>query len=128
MNIEDALGTINSIVRCVEWRDPGNVFDRGRCPTGQEYVEHKWFADKELFDDPEDALCRILISQVKTEVTHSKNLLRMLELEGKPILFWRIMPEVEVNSILGGKIHTMYARYIVSPASHHWNGGRAQIL
>ena len=114
MNIDEAMAVIGKMVECVAWSPADNPRDNSVCPKGYAYHQHLLIASRDVFDDPEDALCRMLISQVQRDVLGAKFIIKDLALKEKPILYWRTMPEIEFNSNWKGKLASLYTRYVVS--------------
>jgi hypothetical protein len=114
MNIDEAVAMIGEMVHCVLWSPAGTPRDNSVCPNGYAYHQHLLIASRDVFDDPEDALCRMLISQVQRDVLGAKFIIEDLALKEKPTLYWRTMPEIEFNSNWKGKLASLYTRYVVS--------------
>lgn len=109
MILEQARERINCIVKCVAWTPQEDPLKNAECPTGQPYEVRHFWVDHDLFDDPEDALCRLLISAVRADIRHFKKWTKGLD--ETPILYWRTEPEINTYA---GKKSELYARYVVS--------------
>jgi len=114
MNIDEAMNVIGGMVEWVEWSPADNPRDNSACPNGYDYHQHLFFASRDVFSDPEDALCRMLISQVQRDVMGARLIIKDLALKEKPILYWRTMPEIESHGNWKGKLVALYTRYVVS--------------
>ena len=78
-----------------------------RSPNRDEYQIRTFWADHDLFDDPEDALCRVLISAVRADI----RLARMANKKRKLVLYWRTVPEI---TVWDNKKSQIWTRYVVS--------------
>ena len=114
MNLDEPMTTVREMVECAAWSPAGNPRDNSACPNGYDYHQHLLFASRDVFADPEDALCRMLISQVQRDVMGARFIIKDLALKEKPILYWLTMPEIESNGNWKGKLVALYTRYVVS--------------
>lgn len=73
------------------------------------HTHEEWIgrAAIDLFEDTEDALCRMLISAIRTKIA---SFMMQEEIEKDQIVFcWRVEPEI--HSVCGGTVNSMYARF-----------------
>ena len=107
MVLEQALEKIASFILCVGWEPQEDPMDNARCPNGDEYQVRSYWAEHDLFDDPEDALCRMLISAVKADIRAA----RRVNKKRKLVLYWRTLPAIDVWD---NKTSQIWTRYVVS--------------
>ena len=91
MNIAELMDQINKTIPCVDWIPQKNPRDNAYAPTGVEYVAHVFNAHSDLFDNPENSLCRMALSQIKSDISFAKKIIKDKNL----VLYWRIKPEFE---------------------------------
>jgi hypothetical protein len=107
MVLEQAIEEIASLIFCVDWEPSEDPMDNARCPNGDEYQVRTAFAAHDLFDDPEDALCRILISAVREDIRHA----RFWNKKKRLALYWRMLPSIDTRD---NKMSQIWTRYVVS--------------
>lgn len=112
MDIQNCLRHIERLVICNDWVACENALDNAKAPNGDKYVQRIFQADSRYFEDTEDALCRMLISQISADIQNAIKWNKIID--GKtdkiPQLFWRFKPQIEGDGLLSA----MYARYVVT--------------
>lgn len=108
---------ITQLKDLVDKQEPCHVYGP-TCPTGDEYKEYIFCASPTYFDDPEDAVCRMLLSKIEHEVAYLNAVNDTIAdylgegyERSDVVLYWRTMPEIETS--YRSKITRLYARFVI---------------
>ena len=112
MELREIQWHLNGLIECIDFDHPKDR-SHSEAPCGDKYVERKFFAAKSLFDDPEDVLCRLFLSQLILDIRavefwaeHTNG----SRFDGYIKLYWRTKPEIEDD---GKGFVKFFTRYLV---------------
>ena len=115
MKLDEAVKNIEEALHCIQWK-PSPDTPAFVAPDGQEYREVILCASSKIYDDLEDALCKMLISRIEYDMATQENLTRVLfgpDAKADLVLYWRVKPEIIESDAWGGKLAGLYTRYVI---------------
>lgn len=112
MTLNSLEKELTNIIECIDFDYPKDRHYNAS-PCGEPYVVCKYDAARSVFQEPEDALCRMFLSRIIADIRWLKTWQTGTDgklFEGDIKLYWRVKPEIEDS---GEGIVTFYARYLV---------------
>ena len=91
------------------------------CPQGEEYREYMYPISHDIFDEPENEACRMLLSRIEYDLFQLLAMNDSLAKEQntdpysmEPVLYWRVEPELATHEYFGDDFTCIYARYAMA--------------